>query len=374
MNFVLSGYHQAKLEEFRRFAREEIDTGDHYPAENLKKAARKGYMGLPLPPEWGGGGEDFLTYTILIEELSRVCASTGAIIAVHTSVGTFPLYYFGTEDQKKRYLSGLARGELLGAFALTEAEAGSDAASLSATAARSGDGYILNGSKLFITSGDRADLYTVFATIDRSLGHKGITAFLVEKDTPGLTPGRPEKKMGLNRSNTTEVRMEDLYIPASNRLGEEGYGFSIAMSLLDGGRIGISAQGLGLAQAVIDYTAAFLKEQQEHYGRETGQHKAFELANLAAKLEAARLLVYRAALVKGSGQKCSKEASMAKYYTTDLAMEAATRCIDLCGLSAAGISSPLTGYFCDAKATQIYEGTNQVQRLVVSRELLGKNV
>ncbi len=372
MNFVLSSYHQAKREEYRRFAKEEIDSGDHYPEENLEKAARKGYMGLPLPPEWGGGGEDFLTYTILIEELSRVCASTGAIIAVHTSVGTFPLYYFGTEDQKKNYLSGLARGELLGAFALTEAEAGSDAASLAATAVRSGGGYILNGCKLFITSGDRADLYTVFATIDRSLGYKGITAFLVEKGTPGLTPGKPEKKMGLNRSNTTEVRMEDLYIPASNRLGEEGSGFSIAMSLLDGGRIGIAAQGLGLAQAVIDYTASFLKEQQEHSGRETGQYKAFKLAGLAAKLEAARLLVYRAALVKDAGQKCSREASMAKYYTTDLAMEAAASCIDLCGFPAAEAGNPLAGYFCDAKAPQIYEGTNQIQRLVVSRELLGK--
>ncbi len=370
MIFILSEYHQAKKEEFRRFAEEEIDRGEDFPSGNLKKAARLGYMGLPLPLEWGGGGENFLTYTLLVEELSRVCASTGAIIAVHTSVGTFPLYYFGTQEQKKRYLPGLARGELLGAFALTEAEAGSDAASLATSAARSGDGYLLNGCKLFITSGDRADLYTVFATVDRSLGHRGITAFLVEKGTEGLFTGKPEKKMGLNRSNTTELRMEDLYLPASNRLGEEGSGFGIAMSLLDGGRIGIAAQALGLARAVIDYTTLFLKEKQEGLSRENEQYKAFTLADLAAKLEAARLLVYRAALVKESGEKCSREASMAKYFTTDLAMEAATRCMDLCGFSTTGTDSPLAGYFCDAKATQIYEGTNQIQRLVVARELL----
>ncbi len=370
MNFVLSDYHRSRKEEFRCFAEKEVDRGDHFPADNLRKAVQNGYMGLPLPPEWGGGGEDFLTYTILIEELSRVCASTGAIIAVHTSVGTFPLYYFGTEEQKKHYLPGLARGELIGAFALTESGAGSDAAALTTSAVRSGDGYILNGCKLFITSGGQADIYTVFATVDRSLGHRGITAFLVEKDTPGLIPGKPEKKMGLNRSNTTELRLEDLYIPASNRLGEEGSGFKIAMSLLDGGRIGIAAQALGLAQAAVDYGTAFLKQREEETGRKTDQYAAFELADLSTRLEAARLLVYRAALVKESGRKCSKEASMAKYYTTDLAVAAATRCIDLCGFPAAEAGSLPAGYFCDAKATQIYEGTNQIQRLVVARELL----
>jgi len=370
VNFVLSEYHQIKREEFRRFGAEEIDTGDHFPAENLQKAARRGYMGLPLPREWGGGGEDFLTYTILIEELSRVCSSTGAIIAVHTSVGTFPLFYYGTEEQKQRYLAGLAGGELLGAFALTEAGAGSDAAALSASAVRKDDGYLLNGTKLFITSGGEADLYTVFVTLDRSLGHKGITAFLIENGTPGLTSGRPEKKMGLNRSNTTELRMEDLYVPVSNRLSAEGSGFGIAMSLLDGGRIGIAAQALGMAGAVIDFTTTYLKSRQEETGRKTDQYAAFELADLASRLEAARLLVYRAALVKESGRKCSREASMAKYYTSDLAVAAATRCIDLCGFSAAAADHPLARSFCDAKATQIYEGTNQIQRLVVARELL----
>ncbi len=369
MNFVLSDYHAAKKEEFRRFAETEIDRGEHYPRENLQKAAARGYMGLPLPREWGGQGEDFLTYTLLIEELSRVCASTGAIIAVHTSVGTFPLLYFGTDLQKKRYLAGLAHGELLGAFALTEAGAGSDAAALNTGAKAVNGGYLLNGCKLFITSGGEADLYTVFATVDRSRGHKGISAFLVEKGLPGLTAGKSEKKMGLNRSSTTEIRMEDVHVPASNRLGQEGAGFHIAMSLLDGGRIGIAAQGLGLARAALDYTTAYLKEQ-EISGQKPGQSAAFTLADLATRLEAARLLVYRAAAVKESGKKCSREASMAKYYATDLAVAVATRCIDLCGIPAAGSAGPLAGYFCDAKATQIYEGTNQIQRIVVARELL----
>jgi len=369
MKFLLSDYHLKKQAEFRRFAEEEIDCGEHFPRDNLQKAARRGYLGLPLSEEWGGQGDDFLSYVLLIEEISRVCAATGTIIAVHTSVGTFPLVYFGTAGQKKRYLPSLARGEMLGAFALTEEGSGSDAAALATTAAAKDEGYLLNGSKQFITSGGEADLYTVFATIDRSLGHKGITAFLVEDGVSGLVAGKSERKMGLNRSSTTELRMEDLYVAASNRLGDEGEGFYIALSLLDGGRIGIGAQGLGLARASIEYTTAFLKKE-EASGKKTGQSASFVLADLAARLEAARLLVYRAAVIKESGERCSKEASMAKYFATDLAMDAAARCIDLCGFSGSRSANPLSGYFCDAKATQIYEGTNQIQRIVVARELL----
>ncbi|MGM0689843.1 MAG: acyl-CoA dehydrogenase family protein [Bacillota bacterium] len=369
MEFVLSADQKKKKDEFRRFAEEELDTGDHYPSENLQKSAERGYMGLPVPKEWGGGGEDFLTYILFVEEASRICSSTGAIIAVHTSVGSFPLLYYGTEEQKERYLTGLARGKLLGAFALTEAGAGSDAAALSTSATASGGGYIINGCKLFITSGGEADLYTVFATLDRTLGTRGICAFLVEKGMDGLTAGKPERKMGLNRSHTAEIRLEDLYIPMSNRLGKEGDGFSIAMSLLDGGRIGIAAQGLGLAQAAIDYTVKFLKEE-EAAGNRTSQSAAFTLAELAASLEAARLLVYRASVMKDSGERCSKEASMAKMYATDLAVEAATRCLDLCGINGTRRDNPLTRYFCDAKATQIYEGSNQIQRIVIAREIL----
>ncbi len=369
MTFSLSDEQISKQQEFRRFAGEEIDTGDHYPQENLKKAAQRGYMGYPVPAEWGGQGEGFLNYILLIEEISKVCASTGAIIAVHTSVGTFPILYFGTGQQKQRYLPGLAGGEMLGAFALTEAGAGSDAAALSASATPVEGGYRLNGCKLFITSGGQADLYTVFATVDKSKGVKGITAFLVERGADGLATGTPEKKMGLNRSQTTELRLEDLFVPVTNRLGNEGDGFTIAMSLLDGGRIGIAAQGLGLAGASIDYTVRYLKEQ-EAAGQKTEQGISFALADLAARLEAARLLVYRAAAVKGSGVRCSKEASMAKMFATDLAVEASTRCIDLCGLAASRRDNPLTRYFCDAKATQIYEGSNEIQRIVIARQLL----
>jgi len=369
MHFLLSDYHLSRRDEFRLFAEQEIDTGDRFPRENLKKAAERGYLGLPLPEEWGGQGEDFLTYILLIEEVSKVCAATGAIIAVHTSVGSFPLLYFGTEEQKKRYLPALARGDMLGAFALTEQGSGSDAAALASTATACDGGYQINGSKMFITSGGEADLYTMFVTIDKKLGYKGITAFLVEGGSPGLGAGKPEKKMGLNRAKTSELTMEDLFVPTSNRLGEEGKGFKIALSLLDGGRIGIGAQGLGLARASIEYTTGMLREE-ERAGRKIEQGVSFALADLAAKLEAARLLVYRAALIKDSGQKCSKEASMAKYFATDLAMEAASRCIDLTGYSGAGSDNPLSRYFCDAKAPQIYEGANQIQRIVVARELL----
>lgn len=372
MNFLLSHRQRRCREEFRHFAREELIRGsDSFARGNIERAARRGYLGLPVPREWGGLGEDFLTYILLIEELSRVCASTGGILAVHTSVGTFPLLYHGTAAQKERYLAGLARGSLLGAFALTEAGAGSDAAALQTTARRTGKGgYLLNGSKVFITSGGEADLYTVFARTDPDRGARGITAFLVEKGLPGLEVGPPERKMGLHGSVTTELRFSDLHLPGEARLGDEGEGFVIAMSLLDGGRIGIAAQGLGLARAAIEETAAHLKARRREGGAEPGQGAAFTLADLYTTLEAARLLVYRAARLKEAGQPCSKEASMAKAFATDGAVEAVTRCLDLWGPAGMDAENPLTRYFCDAKVTQIYEGSNQIQRIVIARELL----
>lgn len=369
MILELSEKHKKRQEEFRLFAETEIDLDDQFPRKALQKAGARGYMGLPIPAKWAGQGEDFLTYILMIEEVSRVCASTGVILSVHTSVGSFPLLYYGTDEQKRRFLPGLAAGKLLGAFALTEAGAGSDAAALVTTADPVEGGYRLNGCKLFITSGGEADLFTIFATTNRTLGRKDITAFLVEKGSPGLTAGPPERKMGLNRSKTTELRMEDLFVPAANRLGEEREGFGIAMSLLDGGRIGIAAQGLGLARASLDYTVSYLKKL-ETTGVKTVQSSAFAIADLASKLEAARLLVYRAAMAKSGGKSCTREASIAKLFATDLAMEAATKCIDLCGLSSLEAGCPLNRYFCDAKAPQIYEGANQIQRLVVAREML----
>ncbi len=372
MDYLLSEKQLRRRDEFRAFARSEIIPGGKgFARENIRRAARHGYLGLPLPREQGGLGEDFTTYILLIEELSRVCASTGVILAVHTSVGSLSLLYHGTESQKRRYLPGLTRGSLLGAFALTEAGAGSDAAALQMTAERTGEeGYCLNGVKLFITSGGEADLYTIFARTGPEKGSRGITAFLVEKGTPGLEVGPPERKMGLHGSVTTELRLSDVRLPAENRLGGEGEGFAIAMSLLDGGRIGIAAQGLGLAGAALDETAARLFPKGERRGARIGQGDAFALADLYTGLEAARLLVYRAARLKESGAPCSKEASMAKMFATDLAVRATTRCLDLWGREGMRAENPLSRYFCDAKVTQIYEGSNQIQRLVIARELL----
>ncbi len=372
MDFILSAKHLARRDEFRAFAREELAPGSGgFARDNVRKAARRGYMGLPIPAEWGGRGEDFLTYILLIEEISRVCASTGVILAVHTSVGSFPLLYFGTAAQKKRYLAGLAGGSLLGAFALTEAESGSDAAALRMTARRAPEGgYILNGTKLFITSGGEADLYTVFALTDPAKGRKGISAFLVEKGTPGLEIGPPERKMGLHGSVTTELRFSDATVPEENRLGAEGEGFAIAMSLLDGGRVGIAAQGLGLARAALEETIAHLGSSRTDRSAAPDQGTGFTLASLYTGLEAARLLVYRAALLKDAGISCTREASMAKLFATDLAVAAATRCLDLWNLAGAGADNPVARYFCDAKVTQIYEGSNQIQRLIIARELL----
>jgi alkylation response protein AidB-like acyl-CoA dehydrogenase len=369
LKLVLSDYHLEKRQEFRRFATEEMDAAGGFPRENLSKAGARGYMGLPVPKEFGGQGEDFLTYILLIEEISRKCASTGVIVAVHTSVGSFPLLYFGSEEQKEKYLPGLASGKLLGAFALTEAEAGSDAATLSATATAKADGYVLNGCKLFITSGGEADLYTLFATVDRAAGRRGITAFLVEKGCGGLSFGRPEKKMGLHRSSTTELRMEELSVPRSKRLGAEGEGFKIAMSLLDGGRIGIAAQAIGLAAAAIESSVEKIKAAEQLKGAAAVQGLAFRLADLKARLEAARLLTYRAAMLKEKGLICTKEASMAKFFSADLAMDSGQFCMELCGINRQ-MDEHAARYFCDAKATQIYEGSNQIQRIVVAREIL----
>ncbi len=369
MKLILSDRHLKKKQEFTSFADQELDNGAEFPRRNLRKAAERGLMGLPIPVEHGGRGEDFLTYILLLEEVSRVCASTGVIIAVHTSVGTFPLLYYGSKTQKEKYLPGLAGGTLLGAFALTETGAGSDASALSTKAETREEGYILNGSKMFITSGGEADLYTLFATVDRSAGRRGITAFLVENNFQGLSAGPPELKMGLKRSSTTELRLDNMPVPSANLLGKEGEGFNIAMSLLDGGRIGIAAQGLGLARASIEYTRLVLKKRDT--GKPgTARDAACLLAELETRLEAARLLTYRAAVMKGNGLRCSAEASMAKIFATDLAVGAAVKCMDICGIAHCSAEGKLARYFCDAKATQIYEGTNQIQRIVVAREML----
>lgn len=377
MEFILSDQHQMMQKLFRDFAQKEIapnaarhDETAQFPADNIRKMGELGFMGIPIPEEHGGAGADFLTYILCIEEISRACASTGVILSVHTSVGTFPILYFGTNEQIKKYVPKLAAGDYLGAFALTEPGAGSDASGLRTSAKKDGGDYVLNGSKIFISNGGHAHVYTVFATVDRSLGTKGITAFLLDKDTPGFRAGAVEKKMGLNADITTELVFEDCRIPAGQRLGKEGEGFKIAMSLLDGGRIGIAAQGLGIAQAAYDEALKYA-QFREQFGQPifNNQAIAFKLADMATQIEAARLLVYQAAYRKENGLPCGKQASMAKYFATDTAMAVTTEAVQIFGGYGYSREYPVERLMRDAKITQIYEGTNQIQRLVIAKTL-----
>lgn len=349
----------------------EIDKTHEFPRENIKKMGELGLMGVPIPEEYGGAGCDFLSYIITIEEISRACASTGVILAVHTSVGTFPILYFGTEEQKQKYIPKLAAGEYIGAFALTEPGAGSDPANMKTTARLEGDYYIVNGSKIFITNGGVADVYCTFVVTDKEKGHKGITALLIDKDTPGFSIGKTEEKMGLHGSQTTELIFENARVPKENILGKEGEGFKVAMSLLDGGRIGIGAQGLGIAQAALDAAVAYAKERVQ-FGKPIAKQQAiqFMLADMATEVEAARCLVYRAARMREMGLPYSKEASMAKRYATDAAMKVTTDAVQIFGGYGYCKEYPVERYMRDAKITQIYEGTNQIQRLVIAKHIL----
>lgn len=306
MDFEFTAEQNELIQVVRDFASEvigpraaEIDETDVFPRDIISQMGKLGVMGLPIPEEWGGVGADFPSYIAAIEEISYASASVGVILAVHTSVGTFPILYFGSEAQKKRYLPKLASGEWIGAFALTEPGAGTDAASIRTRAVRQGDRYVLNGSKLFITNGGEAGMYCVFAVTDPAKGPRGITAFLVEPGMPGFRIGKKEKKMGLNGSNTCELLFEDAEIPVENRLGEEGYGFSIAMRLLDGGRIGIGAQALGIARAAFDAANQHARTRKQ-FGQELAgfQGVQFMLADMATKIEAARWLIYHAAVLK----------------------------------------------------------------------------
>jgi len=361
----------------RDFAREQIlplasgiDATDEFPGELIRKMGELGIMGLPIPEEYGGVGADFVSYISALEEISYASASVGVILAVHTSVGTFPILYFGTEEQKQRFIPKLASGEYLGAFALTEANAGSDAASLQTQAVRDKDTYILNGSKVFITNGTEADVYCVFAKTNLERGNRGITAFLVERDTPGFRVGKKQEKMGLHGSATSELWFEDARVPLANRLGEEGQGFSIAMRLLDGGRVGIAAQALGIAKAALDAAANYVRVRKQ-FGQELMQFQGvqFMLADMATKVEAAHWLVYHAASLRGQGKPCTKEASMAKVFATDTAMHVATDAVQLHGGYGYTKEFAVERFMRDAKVTQIYEGTNQIQRIVIARHL-----
>jgi alkylation response protein AidB-like acyl-CoA dehydrogenase len=321
-------------------------------------------MGVLIPGEYGGAGLDALAFAICIEELAQACASTSVIVDVHTSVGSEPILLFGTEDQKRSWLPRLASGELLGAFALTEPASGSDAAALKTSARRNGNGYLLNGTKVFITNVGHAGLYVVFARTGEEKA-AGVSAFLVPSDASGLRVGQVFKKMGLHGSPTGELVLEDVEVPAENRLGAEGQGFSIAMRALDSGRIGISGQALGIAQAAVDESRALLKERSREQGDD------FLLADMATRLESARLLAYHAAWLCSRGRPFTRQASMAKLHCTDTAMQLAIDAVQLAGEAGTISGATFERHVRDAKALQIYEGSNQVQRIVIARHLLG---
>ncbi|MGD6831987.1 acyl-CoA dehydrogenase [Sutcliffiella halmapala] len=349
---------------------EKMEDGE-FPREILKKMADLGLMGMTIPEEYGGAGMDFPSYIIAINELSRVSATVGVILSVHTSVGTNPILYFGTEEQKQKYVTKLASGEYLGAFALTEPSAGSDAGSLKTRAVKKDDHYVLNGSKVFITNGGEADTYIVFASTNPELGTKGISAFIVEKDTPGFIIGKDEHKMGLYGSKTVQLTFEDAKVPAENLLGQEGEGFKIAMANLDVGRIGIAAQSLGIAEAALQHATAYAKER-EQFGKPIAlqQGVGFKLADMATAVEGAKLLTYRAANLRALGKPCGKEASMAKLFASQTAMNVATEAVQVYGGYGYTKDYPVERYFRDAKVCEIYEGTSEIQSMVIGKHLL----
>jgi len=342
----------------------EVDRDHRFPQEAIRAAAESGLMGVLIPREYGGAGLDALAFAICIEELAQACASTAVIVDVHTSVGTEPILLFGDEEQKQRWLPRLASGELLGAFALTEPASGSDAAALKTTARRSGDGYVLNGTKTFITNVGHAGLYVVFARTGPDERAAGVTAFLVPAGSVGLRVGQVFDKMGLNGSPTGELVLEDVEVPAANRLGAEGKGFVVAMRALDSGRIGISGQGLGIAQAAVDEARALMRDRGHDQGDD------FTLADMATRVESARLLAYHAAWLCGRGRPFTRQASMAKLHCTDTAMQVTVDALQIAGEEGARAGSPFERHMRDAKALQIYEGSNQVQRIVIARELV----
>jgi acyl-CoA dehydrogenase len=349
---------------------EKMEEG-HFPREILNKMAELGLMGITAPEKYGGSEMDFTSYIIAIHELSKVSATIGVILSVHTSVGTNPILYFGNEEQKQKYIPKLASGEYLGAFCLTEPSAGSDAKSLKSKAEKRGDHYVLNGSKVFITNGGEADTYIVFAVTDPSKGSRGVSAFIVEKDMPGLIIGKDEHKMGLHGSRTVQLTFEDMKVPAENLLGQEGEGFKIAMANLDVGRIGIAAQALGIAEGAFEHATAYAKERVQ-FGKPIAAQQGigFKLADMATAVEGSKLLVYRAADLRSQGISCGKEASMAKLFASKTAVEVTTEAIQVYGGYGYTKEYPVERLFRDAKVTEIYEGTSEIQRMVIGKNLL----
>ncbi|WP_027965178.1 acyl-CoA dehydrogenase [Halalkalibacillus halophilus] len=350
---------------------ERMEKEDRYPEELVGKMAELGLLGIPVSEENGGAGMDYTSYIIAIHELSKVSATLGVILSVHTSVGTFPILKFGSEEQVSHYIPKLASGEYVGAFALTEPGAGSDAGSLKTRAVKDGDDYIINGSKVYITNGGYADTYIVFANTNPEEKSKGVSAFIVEKDTPGFEIGKKEKKMGLHGSSTVALSFDNCRVPAKQLLGQEGEGFKIALANLNIGRIGIAAQALGIAEAALEAAVDYAKER-EQFGKPIAQHQgvSFKLADMATAVESSKLLIYNAASMHEAGIDCSKEASMAKKFASKTAVDTAIEAVQVFGGYGYTEDYPVERYFRDAKITQIYEGTTEIQNIVISRHLL----
>ena len=378
MDFMLTEQQQMMKKLFAEFAEKEVkplsaevDEDERFPRENVEKMKACKMMGIPFSREYGGAGADYLSYILAVEELSKKCGTTGVVLSAHTSLGTWPIEHFGTEEQKNKYLPDLCTGKKLAAFGLTEPNAGTDAAGQQTTAVKDGDDYILNGTKIFITNAGEADVYVIFAMTDKTKGTHGISAFIVEKGMPGFTVGQHEKKLGIRGSATSELIFNNVRLSKDHLLGQEGKGFKIAMMTLDGGRIGIAAQALGIAQGAIDETVPYVKARKQ-FGRSIAkfQNTQFQLADMQVKTDAARWLVYNAAMKKEKGLPYSVEAAKAKLFAAEVAMEVTTKAIQLMGGYGYTRDYPVERMFRDAKITEIYEGTSEVQRMVISGAML----
>lgn len=345
----------------------EIDEEERFPIETKNKLAEMGMMGIAMPEEYGGAGLSYVTYIAACEELAKYCATTSVMLSAHSSLCCWPISEYGTEEQKKKYLTPLATGEHLGAFGLTEPSAGTDAAMQKTVAEDKGEHWLINGSKIFITNAGYADTFVIFAMTDKSLGNKGISAFIAEKGFPGFKLGTKEKKMGIRGSSTCEIVFEDMIVPKENLLGEIGKGFKIAMSTLDGGRIGIAAQALGIAEAAIDECVKYTSSRVQ-FGKRISQFQntQFELADMRTKVEAARLLIYQAAQAKQDGEPYGHLAAMAKLFASETASDVTRRCLQLIGGYGYTREYPFERFMRDAKITEIYEGTSEVQKMVIS--------
>ncbi|MFH1219394.1 MAG: acyl-CoA dehydrogenase [Candidatus Eisenbacteria bacterium] len=376
----LSQEHTMIREMIRKFALSEvqplakqIDETGEFPWETIKKMRDLRLLGMPFPDEWGGGGADTLSYSIGVEEISRVCAATGLTMAAHTSLGCYPIFDAGTDEQKKKYLIDLASGKKLGAFGLTEPGAGSDAGATESTALRQGDHYVVNGTKCFITNASVCETCVFTAMTDKKAGVNGITALIVEKGTPGFRPGKKENKMGVRGSDTGELIFEDCRVPVENRLGEEGKGFKVFLRTLDGGRISIGAMALGIAQGALDASVKYARERKQ-FGKPIGHFGAIQdmIAEMATEVEAARHLVYNASLLKDRGERFTKEAAMAKLYASGIAVKATRAAVQIHGGYGYIKDYEVERFYRDVKITEIGEGTSEIQRLVIARQILGE--